>query len=169
MPNLENIPAYYQGYVALVKSESVIDALQEGFSETLEKLRSIPLQKVDTAYEEGKWTPKQLLQHLIDVERILSQRALRFGRHDMTQLPGFDHDAYAERYELSHRDFTDMIDELDFVRKATLSLFKSFTEKELQREGFANGMVLSVENQGFVIAGHTLHHYNVFIERYDIA
>lgn len=168
MPNLENIPAYYQGYVALVKNERVIDALQEDFSKILDKLRAIPLNKVDSSYDEGKWSPKQLLQHLIDVERILSQRALRFGRHDMTQLPGFDHDAYAERYELDHRNFSDMIDELEFVRKATLSLFKSFTDKELQREGFANGMVLSVENQGFVIAGHTLHHYNILTERYDI-
>jgi len=117
-------------------------------------------------YAEGKWTPKQVLQHMIDTERILSQRSLRFARKDMTQLPGFDQDHYVAVADVSHRSIQDLWDEFHAVRTATLFLYKGLNESELKREGFANGLVLSVENQGFIIAGHALHHTQIIKERY---
>ncbi|HEU0125637.1 MAG TPA: DinB family protein, partial [Flavobacterium sp.] len=43
-------------------------------------------QKFDYRYAEGKWTIKEIIQHVIDTERIFAYRALRFSRNDKTPL-----------------------------------------------------------------------------------
>src|SRR5882724_5362062 len=41
-------------------------------------------------YAEGKWSVQEILQHLIDSERVFAYRALRFARTDQTPLSSFD-------------------------------------------------------------------------------
>lgn len=166
MPVIESIPEYFKPYVSKVASTNVYNALEEKW-ESLESLFiNLTEDQANHQYAEGKWTPKQILQHLIDTERILSQRALRFARRDMTQLPGYDHDNYVLQAEVSQRLIKDLWNEFHAVRVSTLFLYKSFNEQDLKREGFANGLVLSVENEGFIIAGHALHHAKIIRERY---
>lgn len=166
MPIIESIPAYFQPYVSKVQSTNVYHALEEDWNKLEALFVHLTEEQSQFRYDEGKWTPKQILQHLIDTERILSQRALRFARRDMTQLPGFDQDMYVENVIVDHRSIQDLWNEFHAVRVSTLFLYKSFSEQELKREGFANGMVLSVENVGFIIAGHAIHHAQVITERY---
>ena len=45
-------------------------------------------------YAKDKWTIKEIVMHLIDMERIYGYRMLRFARNDQTILPGFDADKY---------------------------------------------------------------------------
>lgn len=162
----DNLPDYYKPFVALLSSDNVLSALDEGFEDACFFFLNLPEDKHDYAYAEGKWTPKQILQHVIDTERILSHRALRFARQDMTQLAGFDHEAYVLMADVSIRSISDLVNELRLVRASTKALFSRFNAKELGREGFANGMVLSVENQAYVISGHYLSHRNTVRERY---
>ena len=166
MPLIETIPEYFKPYVNRVASTNVYSALEENWEGLGALFLNMTEQEANFQYAEDKWTPKQILQHLIDTERILSQRALRFARKDMTQLPGYDHDKYVEQVDVSHRAISDLWDEFHAVRVSTLFLYKSFNEQDLKREGFANGLVLSVENQGFIIAGHAIHHAHIIKERY---
>ncbi|MFT5512952.1 MAG: hypothetical protein ACI8SE_001351 [Bacteroidia bacterium] len=166
MPLIETIPEFFKPYVTKVISTNVYNALEEGWEDMRQTFVGISPEQAEYRYEEGKWTPKQTLQHLIDTERILSQRALRFARKDMTQLPGYDHNHYVEVVDVSQRNIADLWDEFHAIRVSTLFLYKSFSEKDLKREGFANGMVLSVENEGFIIAGHAIHHSQIVKERY---
>ena len=166
MPLIETIPEYFKPYVSKVFSTTAYNALEEQWEEMRQTFVSMTEEKSNYRYDEGKWTPKQILQHLIDAERILSQRAMRFARKDMTQLPGYDHNSYVDVADVSDRTITDLWDEFHAVRISTLFMYKSFKAAELNREGFANGLVLSVENQGFIIAGHALHHTQVIRERY---
>jgi hypothetical protein len=166
MPIIESIPAYFKPYVNKVSSETPYEALEERWEHMERVFTTMTPDQANYQYDEGKWTPKQILQHLIDTERVLSQRALRFARKDMTQLPGYDHDKYVEIADVSERTIQDLWNEFHAVRISTLFLYKSFGQNELKREGFANGMVLSVENEGFIIAGHAIHHTQVVEERY---
>jgi hypothetical protein len=77
----------------------------------------------DKVYAEGKWTIKQIIQHLIDTERIFCYRALCIARGEMVKLPSFDEVAYAENAIVSHRDLDDLIAEFKAVKTATMSLF----------------------------------------------
>ncbi|MCB2379453.1 DinB family protein [Hymenobacter sp. BT635] len=118
------------------------------------------------AYAPGKWTIKEMLVHIIDTERIFAYRALRFSRNDHTDLPGYEQDDYVPESGANDRSLSDILHEYSTVRAATLSLFQSFTPRQLERVGTANGGPTSVRALLFIVPGHELHHYSILRERY---
>ena len=94
-PNLEKVPAYYHKYINKVKEDELVEALNNNTGEALELLTGITQDKWNYRYAEGKWTIKELIQHINDAERIFSFRALCFARKDQTPLPGFEENDYA--------------------------------------------------------------------------
>lgn len=158
---------FYANYVASVSSDySLVEELEIAVHRLVKFVREIPMDKFDYRYAEGKWTIKDILQHLIDAERVFSYRALRFARNDTTELPGFEENSYVAAAAASTRSIQDLLSEQLMVRQATLALFKTFTEEQLLRSGVASGKSMSVRALGFVIIGHQNHHQKVFQERY---
>ena len=160
---------YFNYYISLVKNNpNLIENLEQTHIRTKELVAKLTEEKGNYAYDKGKWTIKELLIHLIDTERIFCNRALRFARNDKTDLPGYDHDNYVNYCNAENRTLTDIMDEFNLVRLATIALFRSFTDEMLERNGTANGNELTVLAIGFVIAGHEVHHTNVLLEKYLI-
>jgi uncharacterized damage-inducible protein DinB len=95
-PNYNEAPNYYHHFFNLVPSEDLMAELQSSMNMTKAFIQSIPAEKADYKYAEGKWTVKQVLRHIIDTERIFVYRAFRFSRFDTTPLAGFDEDAYID-------------------------------------------------------------------------
>lgn len=157
---------YYKKYIDLVDTDDINDALEYGTSQMIKLVNNIPPGKYDYAYDEGKWTVKESLIHLIDTERIFAYRALRFARGDSSELPGFDQDAYVPQAKGHQRSFSAIIKEYKSVRQASISLYKSFDEQMLSRIGTASGSPCSVRALGYIIAGHELHHKNLLKDRY---
>jgi hypothetical protein len=120
----------------------------------------------DRVYAEGKWTVKDILQHVTDNERIMSYRALRFSRNDKTQLPGYDEAVLAANTVAAHHTVDDLLDELRELRRSTITLFKNMDKTMLTRIGNANQTEISPLALGFVILGHPVHHMNVIRDRY---
>jgi uncharacterized damage-inducible protein DinB len=129
-------------------------------------VEDIPRDKVDYCYAEGKWTVKELVQHLIDAERIFAYRALTIARGDQTPLPGFDETTYAAASKADARKWEDLVEEFKAVRQSTDLLFKSFTEDQLQQRGTTNQHKNTVNAIGFTAFGHLLHHKNILEEKY---
>lgn len=144
----------------------MFDALRQSSKITLELVRSIPESKGEHRYAEGKWSIKELLAHMIDVERIMAYRALRFARNDKTDLPGFEENDYAPEANAHGRTIAQLANEMERLRATTIDMFESFTTEMLQREGTANKNNLSVLVLGYVIPGHETHHRKILIERY---
>lgn len=165
-PQLETVPPFYKGYVEKVKDFDVLEALDYSSDVTLKFIRSIPEEKGEYRYAEGKWSIKELLAHMIDVERILGYRALRFARNDKTELAGFEENDYAPEANAHARTIKQLADELERIRLTSIDLYRSFTDTMLKREGVANKNKLSVLNLGYIIAGHALHHLGILKERY---
>ena len=165
-PNENDFAAYYGRYIAQVKEDDLLTAFtnQNNIPESF--LKSIPEAKWDYAYAEGKWTIKELVQHLIDAERIFAYRALRIARKDETPLPGFDENTYAPASEAGRRSSTVLMEEFVAVRKTTELLFKSFTNEMLQHKGVASNQPVTVNALGFITVGHFYHHKNILEERY---
>jgi uncharacterized damage-inducible protein DinB len=158
---------YYAPYVQSVSNEyTLIEELEISVHRLIKFVQNIPLDKFDYRYEEGKWTIKDILQHLIDAERIFAYRALRFSRNDQTQLASFDENEYVIEANANRRSIQDLLTELAVVRQSTLSLFRSFSQEELVRNGIASNNPMSVRALGFVIIGHQNHHQRIFEERY---
>ncbi|KGO94758.1 DinB family protein [Flavobacterium subsaxonicum] len=158
---------YQQAYISLVDDAwSLIEELEVSVHAFIKFVQDIPMDKYDYRYAKGKWTIKDIIQHLIDTERIFAYRALRFARNDSTALAGFEENAYAAVAHGADRKLQDMLVELALVRQCTIALFKSFTEEDLLRRGVASGYTLSVRAVGFIIIGHQNHHMKIFKERY---
>ncbi len=134
--------------------------------DTEELILSLPKKKHEYRYAEGKWTIKEIIQHLIDTERIFCYRALCFARAETTPLPGYEENDYAANSFANNRDIDSLLDEFDQVRSCTLSLFKSFDKTVYEKTGISNGHPLSVRAIAYILAGHELHHMNVIRERY---
>jgi uncharacterized damage-inducible protein DinB len=157
---------HYKHYILELGDVDLFKILTTSFEELLETVKDLPEEKLVFRYDEGKWTIKELLQHLIDTERIMSYRALRFSRNDATELQGFDENWYVDNSNGNDRNFNDLLDEFTCTRRASISLFKSFTNEMLQLSGTANGSDMTVRALGFIIAGHQMHHLKVIKERY---
>lgn len=162
----ERIPAYYHKYIKLVSQTNLNDALQQHILDFTSFLQAIPDDKWDYRYAEDKWTIKDLVQHVMDTERIFNYRALCIARKDSNPLPGFNENEYAAAADAVRRTKASLIAELQAVQQATKSLFESFGEEQLQATGIANGKTIYVEGIGYMIVGHTLHHKNILQERY---
>lgn len=160
------VPEFYQGYVNALTDDELMPALQNNAQAFAHFLRSIPSGKIDYAYAPGKWTIRQLLQHVLDAERVFVYRALTFARKDATHLPGFDENAWAESTYSMQRNWDDMIREFVALRDATMLFFASLDQDQLLQTGTANKAVMSVATLGFICAGHVAHHMRVMKERY---
>ena len=159
-------PDYFFRYINLVKEEDLSKALKKNTKQFLKLLKNIPKKKHDFAYEDGKWTIKQLLQHIIDSERVFAVRALWFARKDPNGQPGFDENIWGNNAVVENRKWNDLVKEFILLRLSTELLFKSFTNENLNTTGLANYNQVSVAALGFIVAGHVTHHMNVLKERY---
>ena len=157
---------FFEPYMSKVGEIDLIEELEISVHRLIKFVQNIPMDKFDYVYAEGKWTIKDILQHIIDAERIFSYRALRMARRDKTPLPGFDEDDYATIANGSKRTIIDLLTELAVVRQATLSLFKTFVDDDLMQIGIASNNPISVRAIGFIIIGHQNHHQQIFSERY---
>ena len=165
-PTTEEYAPYYETYVSKVNINDLIDALEKGQTEVIKFIESISADKFDYRYQEGKWTIKEIMVHLMDVERIFTYRALRISRNDRTALAGFDEDEYIPGSNASTRSLQSLIDEYIALRRSTIEFFKNITPEMSLRTGIANGKEISVRALGFIIPGHELHHTGVIRERY---
>jgi uncharacterized damage-inducible protein DinB len=165
-PDLQVVPAFYQGYVNHVKDLDMMDAIRQSGELTIPLIQSIPEEMGSYRYAEGKWSIKELLCHMMDAERIFCYRALRFSRNDKTPLSGFEENDYAPEANAHARTVIQLADEMHRLRAATLDLFSSFTPAMLARTGTANNTEVSVLTIGYIVAGHESHHRNMLLERY---
>jgi uncharacterized damage-inducible protein DinB len=159
-------PDYFYNYIKLVENENLGDALKNQIPEIQSFFSSIEEEKRDYKYAEGKWTIKEVLQHIIDTERIFAYRALAFARKDVNTLPSFDENSYAKNSNADKRNWNELTEELMAVRKTTDFLFNCFSEEQLNTVGKASNYEMSVKALGYTIAGHLAHHVNVLKERY---
>jgi hypothetical protein len=157
---------YAARYVDLVKGDNVQEII--GFhSEEIELFyNSLPAEKAGYFYAAGKWTLAQVVQHVIDTERIFAYRALRFARNDSQALQGFDENAYAAVDGTANRLFDQMLLEFNALRISTDILLLSFDDTMLLRSGTASGHRTTVLAMTSMLYGHLLHHKQILQERY---
>lgn len=166
--DLRVFPKYFVTYLSQITEENLMDAFAKNGIELWEK-EFVPMQKLgQKVYAEGKWTVNDILQHIIDSERIFAYRALRFARKDETPLAGFDENIYASNVNANARTLDDLMEEFRVVRKSSELLFKSFDSDMLKAIGTANETEVCVAAIGFALIGHAAHHLKILKERYFV-
>ncbi len=165
-PRPGDYAAYYETYIGKVKGDTVKEIISTYSQPMLQFYTSLPEDKADHRYAEGKWTVKELLLHIIDAERIFGYRALRIARKDQTPLPGFDENTYTPASKASERSLQSLKEEFAAVRKSTDILLGTFDEEQLSQKGTASNQPVTANAIAFIIYGHMIHHKQVLEERY---
>lgn len=166
--NNSEYATFFQPYITAI-SNNDLDLqgnLEYSHREAMELLRSIPIEKQMYQYEGGKWTIKEIVQHIIDTERVFNYRALRFARKDIIELPGFDENEFVVHSKAKQRDYKKLLDEFTTLRKSTCYLYESFSAAALLEIGMINGNNMSVRALGYLTSGHLIHHLDVIKNRY---
>jgi len=166
-PQPGDFAAFYQDYINKTEGCNTISQLINQYSSTLNGfMNQLPESKADYSYADGKWTVKDLLQHLIDTERIMTYRALTIARKDSIVLPGFEENAYAANANAKNRSLQSLKEEFVAIRQSTDLFLLSLTVDQLLQKGTANKNAITVNALAFIIFGHILHHKQILEERY---
>ena len=165
--DINPMPQYWDRYINLAPDVELSQALDDSIRQ-LEQLDRSELARIgDKTYAPGKWSVKDIIQHLIDGERVITYRALMFARRDPTKPPPFEQEDFAVTAAANRRTDDDLLDELLNVRRASKSLYDSFDDDTLRARGISWEYDVAVLDLGFTIVGHQIHHLNVIAERYS--
>ncbi len=165
-PQATDFPQYFARYISRVDADSLSEAKTKYTKLLTDFYSTLPEAKAEFRYAPDKWTLKELLQHVVDTERIMSYRLLRISRGDTTPLASFDENSYAVASNANARSFDSIKEEFVAVRKATDLLIASLSEEQLDLEGVASNLPVKANAVGFIIFGHMLHHKAVIEEKY---
>ena len=165
-PQTTESASYYFKYIDLVTGDDIVPAMENQMGEMLEFLSGISEEQSLHSYEPGKWTIRELLNHVNDGERIFAGRALWFARGFTDPLPSFEQDIAVQAAHANNTSWVDLVEEFEIVRLGTISLLKSLPDEAWDRTGVASDNPVSVRALAYIIAGHVTHHINVLRERY---
>lgn len=159
-------PEFFKNYINVAKTDDLLAGLEASGAYMILFVKGLTEEQLLFRYQEGKWSVKELLVHLMDGERIFAYRSLRFARQDKTELPGFEENAFVGPSKADARTAESILTEYAAVRTATIELFRSFDEEALSQSGVGNGNRITVRALGYSILGHEVHHLNIIKERY---
>jgi hypothetical protein len=157
---------YYFTYIDKVNGDDALASIESQLEPSMAFLSGISEEKSMHRYASGKWSIRQLLNHVTDTERAFAFRALWFARGFDCPLPGYDQDVAATGAEADRISWADHVEEFRRVRLSTISLFRNMPEEAWMRSGIASDCKFTVRALAYIIAGHVEHHLAVVREWY---
>src|SRR5215210_516471 len=120
-PQATEAAPYYSRYIDLISSEDIVPAIQSQLGETLQFLEGISEEQSLHTYAPGKWTIREVLNHVNDGERLFLGRAFWFARGFHDALPSFDQDLAVQLAQANQTSWGQLVAEFRTVRWATIS------------------------------------------------
>ncbi|MFK8038701.1 MAG: DinB family protein [Crocinitomicaceae bacterium] len=158
---------YFNHYINCAPNLNLLESLELTTKEMVDYMNGLSEKEGSFSYANGKWTIKQVLQHINDTERVLAYRAFRISRKDKTNMVSFDQDLYAENDYSESLTIEEIMAEFIALRQTTHLLFSKMSDAVADFEGLASNFAISPRALGFVISGHAKHHLNILKERYS--
>jgi DinB superfamily len=165
-PEPDEAAPYYFTYINQVPGDEPVAVIERQLKESLTLFATISEEKSLHRYAPGKWSIRQLLNHLTDTERAFAFRALWFARGFDSPLPDYDQNIAAAGAEADRVPWAAHVEEFGPVRLSTISLFANMPVAAWQRTGVASGNRFTVRALAFITAGHVEHHLKILRERY---
>jgi hypothetical protein len=156
---------YFEAYISLVPESDVMEVLRAQLSEVRTVVRQFDVVALESLQGPYTWTPKQVLGHCIDTERVMGYRAATILGSDDADLPGFDQDEFVANADYNSVSRDDLIDEFEACRNSHVFLLKRAHELAWGRSGKADGKPISLRALAFLMAGHVRHHLAILQER----
>ena len=164
-PEPTEYASFYAGYVDKVPELEILPVLEAQLQDVVAFWRKIPEGLANVVHAPYTWKVRQVLDHLVDGERIFGYRLLRIARGDTTPLEGFDEDAYALASEEYPAPLCDIVESFETLRRANILLIKNLSEAAWSRLGTSNGTPITVRALAYIMAGHIRHHDAILRKR----
>jgi hypothetical protein len=168
-PQTTEAASYYFKYIDLVTSDEILPAIESQMGETLQFLQGISEEQSLQTYAPGKWTVREVLNHVNDGERVFLARAFWFARGFQDPLPSFEQDVAVQAAQANQTSWAELVEEFRTVRLSTISFFKNLPSEAWMRTGIASDNPFTVNSVAYIIAGHVAHHTQVLREKYGIS
>ena len=165
-PANNDFPSFFIGYIIKVEESDLREAFGKHLGEIKAQLYAISEEHSLYSYAPGKWSIREVVQHLIDAERVFGYRAVSIARGEEAALLPFDENAYAACSDANRRTWQSLLDEFFQLHHSTQQLFNSFTDDMLARRGISGSNAITVLSIGYIVIGHILHHLDVLKTRY---
>jgi hypothetical protein len=158
---------YYFTYINQVPDGDIVGLMAAQVDDVRSLASSITDEQSLFQYAPGKWSIREVMNHLSDCERLFVARAFWFARGFESPLPDFDQGIAASAARADLRQWDDLIAEFDAVRAATLAFFRSLPAEAWARRGVASDNEFTVRALAFIVVGHVTHHTTILRERYQ--
>lgn len=168
-PQATEAAPYYFNYIDLITSDDIVPTIHAQKDETVQFLEGISEEKSLYAYAPGKWTIREVLNHVNDGERLFLNRAFWFARGFQDPLPSFDQDVAVQFAQANQTSWEQLVSEFRTVRWATITFFQNLPAEAWSRTGVASDNPFTVRSLAYIIAGHVAHHRQVLREKYGIS
>ena len=165
-PDRTEAGAYYFTYIDQVPEGDICELLEAQLPDVLRLARGITEPQSLGRYAPGKWSIRDVMNHLTDCERLFVTRAFWFARGFESPLPSFDQEVAASAAQADHRSWADLVAEFEAVRAATIGFFRSLPAEAWDRRGIASDNPFTVRALGYMCFGHVAHHSVILRERY---
>lgn len=156
---LGNSKAYQDKLLGLLGTRNPLDVMAATPDFYAKIAREHSPQTLHTRPFEGKWTPCEIIGHMIDSEIVYAYRVRLILCEDKPTILGMDQDKWVAGQHYNERDAAELADTFRNFRTSTVRLWKSMKPADLERVGRHNergeeslGLMLRME------AGHDLSH-----------
>ncbi len=159
--------SYFETYIKLVEDINFYVQLKDNSQQISVYFTPLNSDDVNYAYADGKWTRKEVLQHIIDVERVMLNRAFVASKlDDFTNLTAMKDMQYVANSNCNNRTISSMLEELHVVRQLTEITFQSLNDVQWKFKANNNGHPITASALAYIILGHAKHHLSILKDRY---
>lgn len=164
-PGNDEYAEFYAGYVSKVPETEILPVLKQQLSDVVGFWRSIPESLATAVHAPYTWSVRQVMDHLLDGERIFGHRLHRIARGDQTPLPGFDENHYAIASEEHPASLADITSMFEHTRSVNVIFLQNLAPDAWHRTGTASNSRISVRALAWILAGHIRHHDDILRRR----
>lgn len=151
--------AYQQKLLDLVGDQNPIEVMSKTADVLAQFVEKHSTETMQSRPFENKWTPNEIIGHLIDAEWIYGYRMRLIYSEEQPTILGMDQDLWVSAQRYNERDPKELVQEFRNMRNINISLWKQMDADDLKKFGKHNergeeslGMLLQM------LPGHDLTH-----------
>jgi uncharacterized damage-inducible protein DinB len=148
---------YIERILSYLGDQDPISVLQQTSSKLEQLLESLSPADFETSYESGKWTAREILAHMADVELLLGYRLRQAISEPQHVIQVMDQDVWATRYKRLEPSLS--VETFRALRSWNLALFATFGLEDWNKETqHPERGPETVDLMVSFLAGHDLNH-----------
>ena len=158
-PSIETPAEYLEKMHRLLGDRDPLEVLSATPALLADIVRSHTVEQLKARPFEGKWTPNEILGHLVDIEWVFAFRVRRVLCDIDPTIEGFDQSRWVARQGHNDGEPTAHLDAFSLLRSHNLALWRKVTPDDLKRtyQHQERGQE-SIQTMRVLHAGHDLAH-----------